>query len=53
MRRLAVLFLIPVCLLIVPEASAQQAAVQIQGIKARITIRRDERGIPYIEAQND
>ena len=53
MRRFAVLFLIPVCLLIVPQASAQQNAVQVQGVKERITIRRDERGIPYIEAQND
>src|SRR5262245_37523855 len=53
MRRLAVLFLIPVCLLIVPQTSAQQTAVQLQGIKASVTIRRDERGIPYIEAQND
>jgi penicillin G amidase len=57
MRRLAVLFLIPVCLLLVPQmipqTSAQQTAVQVQGLKARITIRRDERGIPYIEAQND
>jgi penicillin amidase len=53
MRRLAVLFLIPVCLLIVPQTSAQQTAVQVQGIKERVTIRRDERGIPYIEAQND
>jgi penicillin amidase len=26
---------------------------RIQGIKDRITIRRDERGIPYIEAQNE
>jgi penicillin amidase len=53
MRRLAVLFLIPVCLLIVSPAPAQQTAVQVQGIKDRITIRRDERGIPHIEAQND
>ncbi|HET7113133.1 MAG TPA: penicillin acylase family protein, partial [Pyrinomonadaceae bacterium] len=27
--------------------------LQVQGIKERITIRRDERGIPYVEAQND
>jgi penicillin amidase len=53
MRRFAVLFLLPVCLLIVPQTSAQQNAVQVQGIKERVTIRRDERGIPYIEAQND
>ncbi len=56
MRRFVVLFLILVCLLTVPysgHTSSQQTAVQIQGIKDRITIRRDERGIPYIEAQND
>ncbi|HWF87807.1 MAG TPA: penicillin acylase family protein, partial [Pyrinomonadaceae bacterium] len=53
MRRLAVLFVIPVCLLIASQTSAQQSAVQVQGIKGPITIRRDERGIPYIEAQND
>ena len=53
MRRLIVLFLIPVCLAIVPQTSAQQNAIQIKGIKDRITIRRDERGIPYVEAQND
>src|ERR1051325_554298 len=52
MQRL-VLFLIPVCLLIASQASAQQQAVQIKGIKDRITIYRDERGIPYVEAQND
>lgn len=53
MRRVAVLLLILICLPIVPPTSAQQNAVQLQGIKDRITIRRDERGIPYIEAQND
>src|SRR5215203_4957176 len=56
MRRLVVLFLVLVCLLIVPHSgytSSQQNAIQIQGIKDRITIRRDERGIPYVEAQND
>lgn len=26
---------------------------QVQGIKTTVTIRRDERGIPYVEAQND
>lgn len=53
MRRLAVLFIVLVCLATIPQTSAQQTAVQIQGIKERITIRRDDRGIPYIEAQND
>ena len=27
--------------------------IQLKGIKERVTIRRDERGIPYVEAQND
>ena len=31
----------------------QQQTLQIKGIKDRVTIRRDERGIPYVEAQND
>ena len=56
MRRLAVLFLVIACLMSVPHAArttAQQQSIQIQGIKARITITRDERGIPYVEAQND
>jgi penicillin amidase len=34
------------------QTAPQQTAVQIKGIKDRITIRRDERGIPYVEAQN-
>jgi penicillin amidase len=54
MRRVAVLFLLFVCFVNHPaETAPQQNAIQIQGIKARITIRRDERGIPYVEAQND
>ena len=56
MRRHAVLFVVLVCLVTVPNSSRtapQQNAIQLQGIKDRITIRRDERGIPYVEAQND
>src|SRR5215213_5449021 len=56
MRRFAVLCLVLVCLATVPHTghtSAQQNAIKLQGIKAPITIRRDERGIPYVEAQND
>jgi len=56
MRRVAVLFLALVCLAIPlnsGQTAPQQNAVQIKGIKDRITIRRDERGIPYVEAQND
>ena len=56
MRRLAVLFL-PLLCLVIPlnssQTAPQQTAVQIKGIKDRITIRRDERGIPYVEAQNN
>ena len=33
--------------------ASQQNAIQIRGIKDRVTIRRDERGIPYVEAKND
>ncbi len=45
--------------LIPNNSSAQQAqptaanVVQLKGLKAPVTIRRDERGIPYIEAKND
>src|SRR5215218_10438642 len=53
MRCLNVLFIVLVCLATITQTSTQQNAIQIQGIKDRITIRRDERGIPYVEAQND
>ncbi len=56
MRRLVVLVLALVCFVNSPDSghtASQQNAIQIQGIKARVTIRRDERGIPYVEAQND
>src|SRR4026207_693274 len=53
MRRFSVLSVIFICLSSLSGSSAQQNAVQIQGIKERVTIRRDERGIPYVEAQND
>ena len=39
------------------EAQENQAnsstTVQLKGLKDRVVIRRDERGIPYIEAKND
>jgi penicillin G amidase len=56
MRRLVVLFLAFLCFLNYPNSgrtAPQQNAIQLQGIKARVTIYRDERGIPYVEAQND
>ncbi len=56
MRRLVLLSLAVICLVTphdVGKTAPQQTAIQIKGIKDRITIRRDERGIPYVEAQND
>src|SRR5689334_13659507 len=34
-------------------ALGQEQSIKIKGIKAAVTIYRDERGIPYVEAQND
>jgi penicillin G amidase len=58
MRRLAVMLFAFVCLcslnLSQPTQSAtQQQAIQIKGIKDRVVIHRDDRGIPYVEAKND
>src|SRR5215204_1707839 len=58
MRRFAVVLLAFVCLssmkLSQPAESAlQQQAVEIKGLKDRVVINRDERGIPYVEAKND
>ena len=56
MRRLAVVFLVVVCFASAPNTgrmAPQQTAIQLKGIKDRITIHRDERGIPYVEAKND
>ena len=58
MRRVSVLFLVFVCLFspITLAARCQTEtpqSIQIKGIKDRVTIRRDERSIPYVEAQND
>jgi penicillin amidase len=37
------------------SANAQQtpSAISVAGLRERVTVRRDERGIPYIEAAND
>ena len=57
MRRLAVVVLVFVCLhapIRIPSAeSAAQNSIAIKGLKDQVTIRRDERGIPYVEAKND
>ena len=31
----------------------ENKSIQLQGLTAKVTVRRDERGIPYIEAAND
>jgi penicillin amidase len=41
---------------VVADTYGQQAAsttIQISGLRDRVIVRRDERGIPYIEAKND
>ncbi len=35
------------------HAPEQSSSIQITGLRDRVTVRRDERGIPYIEAKND
>jgi len=50
-----VLFL-SVCLTSAHRVAAQQApatSITVAGLRDQVTIRRDERGIPYIEAKND
>src|SRR5215471_3822469 len=34
-------------------SSTQQNSIQLPGLRQPVTVRRDERGIPYIEAAND
>jgi penicillin G amidase len=36
-----------------PSQAAASTSLQLKGLKGRVLIRRDERGIPYIEATND
>src|SRR5678815_1946518 len=54
MRRHLILLLVFVSFL-APSAAQTQSPqpVQIKGLKERVTITRDERGIPYIDAKND
>ena len=55
MRRLLIFFFLTFAFLLVSPAARteQQQAIKIKGLKDRVTITRDERGIPYIEAKND
>lgn len=54
MRRLTI-FLFVFVFLLPPQAAQNQSTppVQIKGLKTQVTITRDERGIPYIDAKND
>lgn len=36
-----------------PAPAAKTSSVQLAGLRDAVTVRRDERGIPYIEAKND
>lgn len=65
MKRLLALVLLLLALLFLPSqpfsrVSAEQTAdktttktLALAGLRDRVTVRRDERGIPYIEAKND
>lgn len=57
--RMAIAYLLCTLAVSLPFVSAQQAAssqpasIQTAGLQKRVTIKRDERGIPYINAEND
>ena len=55
MRRLSIFFILLFAFLLASPAAQteQQQALKIKGLKDRVTITRDERGIPYIDAKND
>lgn len=61
MRRVFVFFIVAACVLgslrtRQVESHTQNtpsSTVQVNGLKGRVVIHRDERGIPYVEAQND
>src|ERR1043165_8684486 len=54
MRRLLTC-LLTLTFFLVPSAAQNEApqSLQIKGLKDRVTIARDDRGIPYIDAKND
>src|SRR5215216_3794761 len=61
MRSLTVLVLTLLCIVTFTDSGQtthqqnepQIKGIQIKGIKGKVVIHRDERGIPYVEAQND
>lgn len=50
---LGVLILLVPSFVLPSAGKPTQTTVQLQGLRTPVTIRRDERGIPYIEATND
>jgi penicillin amidase len=54
MRRVLI-FLLTLTFFLAPSAAQNESppSVQIKGLKERVSITRDERGIPYIDAKND
>src|SRR4029079_12009184 len=54
MRR-PLIFLLTVLCFLAPSAAQNESpqSIKIKGLKERVTITRDERGIPYIDAKND
>lgn len=59
LRRLTLFSLVFIAITLLPPTSAQQSGtaesqtVQLHGLRERVIVRRDERGIPYIIASND
>src|SRR5437763_2215434 len=54
MRPVLICFL-TIVFFLAPSAAQNESpqSLQIKGLKERVTITRDERGIPYIDAKND
>jgi len=49
----AIQFLPAMCRLSFGQTSTAATSIRVKGLKDSVTIRRDERGIPYIDAKND
>src|SRR5215210_5964403 len=49
----AILFIVSSSSSASAQAVAPANSIQIVGLRDRVTVRRDERGIPYIEAKNN
>ena len=52
-RFLTVSFVLVGCVLFLSAASLAQSTLRVAGLKDKVTVHRDERSIPYIEANND